>query len=176
MKVATHPLIPLLTFLGLYLVVMGEHRRGAILVGISLAAFFLIVGALIPSFSDTGQYAHGGALSEILRRPWMIPVTLVTPPDKVFTALMWLAPFAFLSLGSPLALVLIPFALSRFLSPAELHWGTTFHYSAPVAPILVLSAGDALARITSRIDRLGMRKRMMAWAVNAGRKLHIHGG
>src|SRR4029078_4139484 len=37
--------------------------------------------------------------------------------------------------------------LVRFLSILPGHWGTSFHYSAPLAPILVMSAGDGLARL-----------------------------
>ena len=144
--------------------VRGERWRGGILIGASLLAFFVITSAVIPAFSDSGQYGYTSAFSDSLRRPWLVPVTLVTPPVKVVTALMWLAPFAFLSLGSPLAVLLIPFALSRFLSVSELHWGTSFHYTAPLAPILVVSASDALARIARRIDRPGVRKRLIAWA------------
>ena len=130
----------------------------------SLLAFFVIVGSIIPALSDSGQYAYTNAFSDILRAPWTIPVTLVTPPVKIATTLMWLAPFAFLSLGSPFAVLIIPFALSRFLSASELHWGTSFHYTAPLAPILIMSAGDALARIARRFDRPDARKRLVTWA------------
>ena len=160
-------LIAFLTFLGLYLVVQGERWRGGILIGASLLAFFVIVGTVIPAFSHLDQYGYTGAFSDSLRRPWLIPVTLVTPPVKVVTALMWLAPFAFLSLGSPFAVLLIPFALSRFLSASELHWGTIFHYTAPLAPILVVSAGDGLARIAGRINRPRMRATLIAGAAGA---------
>ena len=157
-------LIALLTFLGFYLAVRGERWRGGILIGVSLLAFFVIVGSIIPALSDSGQYAYTNAFSDILRAPWTIPVTLVTPPVKIATTLMWLAPFAFLSLGSPFAVLIIPFALSRFLSASELHWGTSFHYTAPLAPILIMSAGDALARIARRFDRPDARKRLVTWA------------
>jgi uncharacterized membrane protein len=68
------------------------------------------------------------------------------------TAFLWLAPFTLLPLLSPLAVLIVPFALSRLLSENAGHFGTTFHYSAPLAPILVMSAGDALARTARRVD------------------------
>jgi uncharacterized membrane protein len=63
---------------------------------------------------------------------------------------MWLLPFLFLPLASPYALLIVPLALERFLSTSPDHWGTAFHYSAPLAPILAMAAGDALAKFSSR--------------------------
>lgn len=160
-------LIIFLTFLGLYLVVRGERWRGGMVIGSSLVVFFFIVGVIIPGFNDTGGYAYAGAFSGSLLEPWLAPVTLVTPPAKLYTALMWLAPFGFLSLGSPLGLLLIPFALTRFLSANELHWGTSFHYTAPLAPILVMSAGDALGRIRRRFWQAKHRERLTGWVAGA---------
>ena len=160
-------LIIFLTFLGLYLVVRGERWRGGIVIGSSLIVFFLIVGVVIPGFNDTGGYAYAGAFSGTLLKPWLAPVTLVTPPAKLHTALMWLAPFGFLSLGSPLGLLLIPFALTRFLSGNELHWGTSFHYTAPLAPILVMSAGDSLGRIRRRFRHAKHGERLTGWVAGA---------
>ena len=160
-------LVPVLVALGLYLTWQGEQLRGAALAALSLIAFVLIVGIVIPALGDSGQYAYTSVFDDALRDPWLIPAALVTPPVKVLTALMWLAPFAFLPLGSPLAVLLVPFALSRFLSANELHWGTSFHYSAPLAPILVMSAGDALARMASKLERPEVQKRFTAWAVGA---------
>src|SRR5262249_53453865 len=100
-------------------------------------------------------------------RPWLIPATLVNPPAKIETALMWLAPFCFLSVRSPLAVLLIPLALERFLSSSPNHWGTSFHYSAPIAPLVVMSAGDGLARIVARTTRVETRRRLLRGFVPA---------
>jgi uncharacterized membrane protein len=60
---------------------------------------------------------------------------------------MWLVPFLFLPLTSPLILIAVPLMFERFLSASPNHWSMVFHYSAPLAPILVMSAGDGLARL-----------------------------
>jgi len=39
----------------------------------------------------------------------------------------------------------------RFLSGSPTHWGTVFHYSAPLAPIVAMSAADGLARIAHQL-------------------------
>ena len=76
-----------------------------------------------------------------------MPAILVSPPGKLRTMLIWLAPFAFMPLRSPFALLLIPVALARLLSSSPTHWGAAGHYSAPLAPILAMSASDGLARL-----------------------------
>ena len=153
-------LIPVLAFIGLYLFARGERRQGTILVCSSLVAFFLVVKAAIPALSDSATFGYEGTYAAALRQPWTIPMTLVTPPVKLRTVLLWLMPFAFLPLRSPLCVLLVPFALSRFLSSSPNHWGTIFHYSAPLAPILTMSAGDGLARLVNRLHETRSRARL----------------
>ncbi|HEY6361542.1 MAG TPA: DUF2079 domain-containing protein [Vicinamibacterales bacterium] len=140
-------LIPLLTGFGAYLFVRGERRRGAALVAASLVSLAVVVGIIVPGFNDAGRYEYTSAVTPLMREPWRIPVALVTPPVKLVTLFMWLAPFLFLPLASPLILVAVPVMVERFLSASPNHWGTVFHYSAPLAPILAMSAADGLARL-----------------------------
>jgi uncharacterized membrane protein len=155
-------LAPFLTFLGGYLCVLGERRRGVILLLAGLVTFFVIVAIVIPAASDAGQYGYRETYTEALRNPWRIPLLLVTPPIKLLTAFLWVAPFATLPLASPLSLLLTPFAAMRFLSVSRIHWGTIFHYSAPLAPIVAMAAIDGLARIGSRIRDGHARYRTIA--------------
>jgi uncharacterized membrane protein len=154
-------LSPFLAFLGGYLIVNGERRRGAILMVSSLAAFALLVGVVIPAASDVGDYGYRAAYSEVLRAPWRLPMMLVTPPLKLLTAFLWVAPFAMLPWASPLSVLLLPFAAERFLSASRNHWGTIFHYSAPLAPIVAMAAADGLARLSGRIQDFAIRRRMI---------------
>jgi uncharacterized membrane protein len=151
-------LIPVVMFLGLYLAVNGERKRGVLLAASSLVAFAVIVGYVIPSLGSSGTYTYGGAYAEILKTPWLIPVELVTPTYKLRTIVLWFAPFLLMSLRSPLSLLLVPLALERFLSDSPTHWGTAFHYSAPVAPIVAMSAGDGLARLAHHLDPTRARR------------------
>jgi uncharacterized membrane protein len=153
-------LIPLLTFVGVHLALRREWRVGAALIVTSITALVVVIGVAVPFFGN-GASNYAGPYEQFLVRPWMIPAQLVDPPTKLLTAFMWLAPFAFLPLLSPLAVLLIPFVLSRLLSDVPFHWGTTFHYSAPLAPILVMSAGDALARIARRVREAPLRRRVV---------------
>ena len=154
-------LVPLLVFVGLYLIVRGDRRVGSLLLASSAAAFVLIVGVAIPS-AGTGVYGYRSTYADALQHPWRIPIALVTPGVKLLTMLLWVAPFALLPLASPLCTWLAPFAAERFLSSSPLHWGTIFHYSAPLAPIVAAAAADGLARIARRIGSRVARRRTVA--------------
>jgi uncharacterized membrane protein len=142
--------IPLVAGLGFLLVIQGERRRGVIAIGASACALAAVVGVIVPAFNDLGGYEYTSSYLGVLTDLRRIPLSLVWPPIKIQTALLWFAPFVFLSLASPLAVLVIPIALIRFLSDSPNHWGTAFHYSAPLAPILAMSAADGLARIARR--------------------------
>jgi uncharacterized membrane protein len=144
--------IPLVGAFGIYLLICGERRRGVIAMATSVAAALVVVGVVIPAISDTGATAYASPYVDVLARPWVIPGALVTPPVKIETAILWFAPFAFLSLASPLSILAVPFALTRFLSDSPNHWGTVFHYSAPLAPIVAMSAADGLARVARHLN------------------------
>ena len=158
-------LILWLAFLGAYLFVGGERKRGALLCCSSLLAFSVVVGFVIPAFSDASAYGYRGAFAAVLQDPWRIPMTLVTPPVKIKTALMLMLPFALLPLRSRLSVLVLPFVVLRFLSSSPNHWGTIFHYSAPLAPILAMSAGDGLAAISNPRAGAGRTRVRTAWAL-----------
>jgi uncharacterized membrane protein len=151
-------LAPFLAFVGGYLMLRGERVRGAILLAGGLVAFAAMVAVVIPMASDAGEYGYQAAFGEALRSPWRVPLQMVNPPIKMLTALLWVAPFALLPLASPLSLLLLPFAFERFLSGSQNHWGTIFHYSAPLAPVAAMAAVDGLARIASRVRDADWRR------------------
>jgi uncharacterized membrane protein len=148
------------------MVIQGERRRGLIAIAVGVAAMVAVVGVVIPAFNDLGGYEYTSSYLGVLGNPWRIPLSMVSPPIKIGTALLWFAPFAFLSLASPLALLAIPFAMIRFLSDSPNHWGTVFHYSAPLAPIVAMSASDGLARIAHHLKE-GTANRVVGWAAAA---------
>jgi uncharacterized membrane protein len=152
-------LSPFLVCVGAYLFLRGERRRGGLVLAASLTAFIVIVGLVIPAASDTGLYGYRGTYEEVLLHPWSVLVSLVNPPTKMMTACLWVAPFAALPLASPLSALLVPFGIEHFLSSSRNHWGTIFHYSAPLAPIVAMAAADGLARVTSRVRDVSFRSR-----------------
>ena len=153
-------LIPLVCAFGLYLVHLGEYRRGALLATSGLAAFIAVVFVVIPWFGGAA-WAYTGVYGDAITRPWTIPLLLVTPIEKVQTVIFWLAPFGFLSVGSPYASLLLPLAAGRLLSEMPAHWGHGGHYSAPLAPLLAMAAGDALGRLAARAPGSRRRARLV---------------
>jgi uncharacterized membrane protein len=152
---------PLVCGFGLYLMVTGQRRQGALLAVTGFVAFGLIVGVAIPWISGQGAWGYEGLYDAVRQQPWMAPVLLVTPVGKVETIGLWLAPFLFLSLASPYGLLLIPVAVERLLSSNSAHWGHGGHYSAPLAPILAIAAADGLSRLARRGDAPVTRRRVI---------------
>jgi uncharacterized membrane protein len=163
---------PFVAFLGLFLLGRRQWRRGALAIVLGLVAFALIVGWIMPALGDGADYrfsstfAHLGGIQGIARlaltRPWQLPTLVVSPPRKLRLILLWLGPFAFLPLASPYGLLLLPIAATRLLSATELHWRADFHYSAPLAPLLAMSAADGLARLAALIRSPLARSRAVA--------------
>lgn len=151
-------LIPLVCAFGLYLVYLGEYRRGAMLATSALVAFVAVIFVVIPWFGG-GGWAYARVYGDVAARPWAMPLLLITPIGKVRTLMFWLAPFAFLPVRSPYAGLIVPMAVGRFLSEMPNHWGHGGHYSAPLAPILAMAAGDTLGRWASRTPAAGARGR-----------------
>jgi uncharacterized membrane protein len=144
-------LIPLASGFGVYLFARGDRRIGLSLLAVSVLTFVLVMKVAIPAFNDGATSAYLTAYSAFTAHPWRMFVELVTPPLKLRTIFLWLAPFLFLPLASPLSLLTVPIAVSRLLSDSPLHWGPGFHYSAPLAPLLATGAGDGLARLARRL-------------------------
>jgi uncharacterized membrane protein len=141
-------LIPLVAGIGAYVFMFAQdgRRQGVSLAAFALLGFLVVVNLIIPSFS--GGWGSGGAYRAVWERPWTAPAVLITPPQKLLTVVFWLAPFCFLTLRSPLALLVIPIAVERLLSSISSHWGWGGHYTLPLAPLLAMSAGDGLYRLT----------------------------
>lgn len=152
-------LIPLIGGLGLLLVFRRHPRQGVAAIAVSCIAFVVVVGLVIPAMSETGRFGYTSTYSAIIDRPWRIPIVLVTPVIKLRTTVLLFAPFAFLPALSPLALLIPPLAVERFLSSTPNHWGTVFHYWAPIAPVLAMGTADGLARVAGYLRRRGRETR-----------------
>src|ERR1700683_4431825 len=132
-------LIPFAASCGVYLAYLGERRRGALLMIVGLLMFVVTLTIVIPWFNQGAGWSTGGAFQAVWQRPWAAPLLMFSPPQKIWTVVFWLAPFLFLPLLSPLGLLLVPIGVERLLSASANHWGLGGHYSAPLAPILVMS-------------------------------------
>jgi uncharacterized membrane protein len=122
-----------------------------------MAWSFLAIAVIIPHFNashsyyywgDGGAFAPGGhpsvlALFRQFFHAW---------PEKLRTLVLLFLPTAFVALRSPMSLIVVPSLALRFESTNSAYWGTDWHYSATVMPILFVAAVDALARIRAAIE------------------------
>jgi uncharacterized membrane protein len=146
----------LVCFFGLWLVSRRDYRMGAITVAAGLGWYALVAGVFIPHFSPGGYqhwtYGEFGpnlpdAVVNILSEPWRPFEVFFDGPRKLETLLWLFLPFLFLTLCSRLAILAIPPLAERFLSSDPALWGTDFHYSMVIAPILAMGAAQGLRNL-----------------------------
>lgn len=158
----------LVFFFGVYLIVLRQFKRGLISMGAGVVWFFAAVKILIPLFIEpltaTGErrfyrywnYSRFGAdpwsaFVTVIKNPLLLIETFVSPRVKLHTYWYIFHPFLFLSFISPVFILAIPLLAERFLSDGEHFWGTNYHYTAVLAPILVMTSVDGLARIARQL-------------------------
>jgi uncharacterized membrane protein len=146
--------------IGLVIAWRGDRRLGMFTVAAGVAAAALALFVVLPAFSPSGSFAYwslveggsgapgvdggsGGGLLDLLHRG---TIGLVTPQTKVSTFVLMLAPTMFLAMRSPLLWVALPTLVWRFTSSNGLHWGTGFHYSLVLMPMVFAAFIDALVR------------------------------
>ncbi|MER6980541.1 DUF2079 domain-containing protein [Streptomyces carpinensis] len=146
--------------IGLVIARRGRRRLGLLTAAAGLAGTALALFVILPAFSPSGSFAYwsllhdsparsgtswggAGGLLDLLHQA---TIGLVTPQTKVSTLALVLAPTLFLALRSPLLWIAVPTLLWRFTSNNSLHWGTAFHYSLVLMPIVFAAFVDALVR------------------------------
>ncbi|MGF1425401.1 DUF2079 domain-containing protein [Kitasatospora sp. LaBMicrA B282] len=168
------PLLLVKEDLGLTVAVIGllVARRGARRLGLGTAAAgvagsLLTILVVLPAFNPGGDFAYwsylGGAaggtgsgsgdasggtvLAGLLYKG---TIGLVTPEAKATTVVLLLAPTLFLALRSSLLWAAVPTLVWRFASTDPVHWGTAYHYSLVLMPIVFAAFVEALAARRAR--------------------------
>ncbi|POX38248.1 hypothetical protein C3486_23975 [Streptomyces sp. Ru73] len=113
------------------------------LVFFGLAATALTLGVIIPAFNGAGSYDYWNKLSGDGGPAPVIPV------DTAVRTLLWtlLPTTGLLAMRSPLLLAAVPTLGWRFVSHDDHYWGTDWHYSAVLMPVVFLALTDALPRL-----------------------------
>ncbi len=152
---------------------------GAVLVLWGLGWSALAIAVIIPHFNPAHHYMYwsdGGVISPgggHISAGGLLAQLTHAGPVKLHTTALVLLPVVFLALRSPLALVAVPGLALRFLSTNNSFWGTQWHYSAALMPIVFLAAIDGLARIQARAARRQARAaRRQARAASARRQAY----
>jgi len=141
--------------------VLAVLRRKWIVSGIfaGLACLGYVIAMLwvIPYFSPTGEYLYWSlgqfgpdfstALQGMIADPIRALTLIFTPEEKIITLLLLFIPYAFLAVFSPYSILALPIILQRFLSDREVYWGTEFHYSGILAPIIAIASIDGVSRL-----------------------------
>ncbi|MGW0824142.1 DUF2079 domain-containing protein [Streptomyces sp. NPDC002845] len=140
--------------IGLVIARRGGRRLGLFTAAAGLAGTTLALFVILPAFNPSGAFAYwflvenpsgdsAGSMLDLLHRG---TIGLITPQTKVSTLVLVLAPTLFLAMRSPLLWVALPTLVWRFVSSNSLHWGTSFHYSLVLMPIVFAAFIDALVR------------------------------
>ena len=140
-----------LAVLGILIAVRGRRRVGILTALGGLAATAIELEIIIPAANPQGANAHNGYFSGSLVHE---ALTLLTPDTKLITLIWLLAPTAFLAVRSSVVWLVVPTLLWRFASDNPSFWGTSFHYSAVLMPVVFVAFLDALTRHRDRGGRL----------------------
>ncbi|MGO1317261.1 MAG: DUF2079 domain-containing protein [Cellulomonadaceae bacterium] len=145
---------------GVVLWLWGQRRRGVWMAGIGAAGMALVLLVIIPILNPQGRYDYWGKLAEstdptgadtggagagdLLAGAWHTVAGIFTPAVKYETVLLLLVVTAFVALRSPILLMAVPTLLWRFAGSNEYYWGSTWHYSVILMPIVFAAGIDGL--------------------------------
>ena len=151
---------------GVVLWLWGQRRRALWMGGIGIGGMALVLLVIIPLFNPNRQYDYWGKLADddgasagLLASLTNTALGTFTPGIKYQTLLLLLVITAFVAVRSPLLLMIVPTMLWRFAGSTEFYWGTTWHYSIILMPILFAAAIDGL-----RLARLSRHKFVRSYA------------
>lgn len=154
---------------GLYLIVTGRFKQGAISIAVGVSWLFLATKVFIPYFAgqpyiywDYSAFGTGpvSSLKTIVRRPWLVAQVMFSEREKIRTIYYLLHPFTPLVICSPLIITSAPLLAERFLADQPNFWWTEFHYSATIAPVVAMASADGLARLISLVKNDGRASRV----------------
>jgi len=164
---------------GVVLWCWGERRRAWQMVAAGLGGMALTLFVLVPLFNPWHRYDYWGRLGEegatdapggvagLVDGVWRIFTHLLVPEVKIETLVLLLVVTAFAALRSPLLLMIVPTMLWRYAGSTEYYWGSTWHYSLILMPIVFAAAvdGTRLLRTSSRTVARGYARAVPALTV-----------
>jgi uncharacterized membrane protein len=160
----------------------GQRALGLATAALGVAGSALAVLVILPAnnpagtfaywskFHDTNPDAPKQGFSDLLHRA---TIGWITPEPKATMLILLLAPTAMLALRSRLLLIAVPTLGWRLISLNPDYWGTAFHYSAVLMPVVFAAFIDSLRRRseaeqaarTAGIRLTGVREALLASAV-----------
>jgi uncharacterized membrane protein len=137
--------------IGVLIAWRGARRLGIITAVVGVAATVLEITVLLPFFSTNGTYAYW---DKVAGGPSLFQVAFSHLDEKLLTLLVTFALTGLIALFSPIVLIALPTLAWRFVTNDANYWGTQFHYSAVLMPIVVAAMIDGLVRWRRRDTRL----------------------
>ncbi|MEH3068954.1 MAG: DUF2079 domain-containing protein [Aeromicrobium erythreum] len=147
--------------IGLVLMLAGERRRGTLLAAAGVVGAALVVLVVLPSVNPGGVYDYA---SSVGGDRGVVATLLDEPGRKALTVLVTLAVTGLAALGSPWVLLVLPTFAWRFVGDNPYYWGTDWHYSLLLMPIVFVAAVDTMRRYPPRAVDGGARARRVARA------------
>jgi uncharacterized membrane protein len=139
---------------GVVLWLWGVRRAGTAMVAAGALGMAFVLFVAVPFFNPHGRYDYWGKLGDddaaagsgsLLASVGDALVGIVQPADvKLQTIVMLLVVTAFVAVRSPLVLMLVPTLLWRFAGSNHYYWGTTWHYSIILMPVVFAALIDGL--------------------------------
>jgi len=127
---------------GVVLWLSGQQRLGrAVAIG-GVLATAVVVLVIVPAFATDG-YAYASTLGG---DRGLIATLTDEPGGKIATVILTVAITGFAALFSPWALLALPTFAWRFAGDNASYWGTDYHYSLVLMPIVFIAAIDAIRR------------------------------
>ncbi|HEY5319723.1 MAG TPA: DUF2079 domain-containing protein [Galbitalea sp.] len=131
---------------GILIARRGARRLGILTAVVGAVATVVEIAVILPSFNTSGGY---GYWSKVSAHP-ILTVLFTSSGEKLTTLFVTLGVAGFACLLSPIALAAVPTLLWRFASDDKNYWGTGYHYSAVLMPIMVAALIDGLCRLHRR--------------------------
>jgi uncharacterized membrane protein len=129
--------------IGGVLLLARQRRRGALLVGFGLIAMAFIVLVIIPAFNPGDSYAYTSSLGG---DRGLLTTLFDDPGRKVATVALTVGITGLAAVASPWALLVLPTFAWRFAGDNAYYWGTEWHYSLLLMPIVFVAMVDAMRR------------------------------
>ena len=129
--------------IGVVLWLTGDRRRGAALALGGIVAMAVIVLLVIPAINPDSSYAYTSTLGG---ERGVLTTVLDGLGQKLWTVLLTVAITGFAALWSPWILLVLPTFAWRFAGDVPYYWGTEWHYSLVLMPIVFVAMIDAMQR------------------------------
>lgn len=129
--------------IGVVLWWIGERRYGLFLVGGGILATIVTVAWIIPSFNTADGYDY---VSNLGGDQGIVATAFAEPATKLGTLAITFAITGFAAVFSRWAIVVFPTFGWRFVGDVEFYWGTDWHYSLLLMPIVFIAMIDALSK------------------------------